>query len=127
MRWINYVSFNVRLSYNLGQDFRMLAKRRKVDNECRSFNNEWTEKYFSLLHFGKPTSLICNQSVAVNKEFNIKCHYVTKHSRFSDYRGQMRKDKLTVLNSALKSSVVYFKSKTLNHKKTFRHDMRSLN
>ena len=86
----------------------MLAKRRKVDNECRSFNDEWTKKYFSILHFGKPTCLICNQSVAVNKEFNIKRHYETKHSQLLEYRGQTQslhwvkqeKTKLTVLNSA---------------------------
>ncbi|XP_076810261.1 general transcription factor II-I repeat domain-containing protein 2A-like [Clavelina lepadiformis] len=49
-------------------EFRMLAKRRKVDDECRGFNEEWTEKYFSILHFGKPTCLICNQSVSQNTE-----------------------------------------------------------
>ena len=49
----------------------MLTKRRKIDDECRSFNDEWTEKYFSILYFVKLTYLICNQPVAVNKEFNI--------------------------------------------------------
>ena len=50
----------------------MLAKRRKIDDECQSFNDEWTEKYFSILNFAQPTCLICNQSVAGNKKFNIK-------------------------------------------------------
>ena len=61
----------------------MLVKRRKVDDECRSFNDEWTEKYFSILNFGKSMCLICNQSAAVNKEFNIKRHCETKHLKFS--------------------------------------------
>ena len=86
----------------------MLAKRRKVDDECRSFNEEWMEKYFSILHFGKPTCLICNQSVAVNKEFNIKRHYETKHSKFSEYRGQTRKDKISpILFNSYRADTVY--------------------
>ena len=72
----------------------MLSKRRKVNVECRVFNEEWENKYFFMNHFGKPTCLICNASVAVNKEFNIKRHYDTKHSNFSKFVGQARKDKL---------------------------------
>ena len=58
----------------------MLSKRRKVDAECRVFNEEWKNKYFFMNHFGKPTCLICSVSVAVNKEFNIKRHYDRKES-----------------------------------------------
>ena len=97
----------------------MLAKRRKVDDECRSFNDEWTEKYFSILHFGKPTCLICNQSVAVNKEFNIKRHYETKHSQFSEYRGQTRKDKINRLKLCLeKQCSIFQKQNTESEKNT---------
>ena len=66
----------------------MLSKRRKVDVERRVFNEEWETSTFFINHFGKPTCLICNVSVAVNKEFNIKRHYDTKHSNFSKFVGQ---------------------------------------
>ena len=94
----------------------MLTKRRKVDAECRAFNKEWENKYFngrtntflSKLHkthrfpvvllsvlfinnFGKLTCLICNVSVAVNKEFSTKRLYNTKHTNFSKFTGQARK------------------------------------
>ena len=77
----------------------------------------------------KPTCSICNQSVAINKEFNIKCLYETKHLQFSEYRGQIRKDKINHLKLCLEKqcSTVYFKNKTLNWKKTLRQAMRLAN
>ena len=65
----------------------MLAKRKKADAECRDFNDEWTEKYFLTLHYSKPTYLICNKCIAVNKEYNIRCLYETKDSEFFKYSG----------------------------------------
>ena len=105
----------------------MLAERRKVDNECQSFNNEWTEKYFSILHFGKPTCFICNQSVAVNKEFNIKRHYETKHSQFSEYRGQTRMNKINRLKHCLEKQCSIFQKRNTESEKTLKQAMRSLN
>ena len=91
----------------------MLSKRRKVGVECRVFNEEWENKYFFMNHFGKPTCLICNVFVAVNKEFNIKRHYDTKHSNFSKFVGQARKNKLARLKDSLKQqSSVFQKQKT---------------
>ena len=99
----------------------MLAKRRKVDDECRSFNGEWTEKYFFILHFDKPTCLICNQSVAVNKECNIKRHYEIEHSQFSEHRVQRRKDKINSLKLCLeKQCSIFQKKNTELEKKTLR-------
>ena len=49
---------------------------------------------FSVLfinNFGKLTCLICNVSVAVNKEFSTKRLYDTKHTNFSKFTGQARK------------------------------------
>ena len=105
----------------------MLAKRRKVDDECRNVNDEWTEKYFSILHFGKPTCLICNQSVAVNKEFNIKHHYETRHSKFLKYRGQTRKDKINRLNLCLEEQCGMFQKQKTELEKTLRQAIRSPN
>ena len=60
----------------------MLSKRRKVDVKCSVFNEVWEKQVLFMKHFGKPTWLICNVSVAVNKQFYIKRHYDTKHSNF---------------------------------------------
>ena len=40
---------------------------------------------------GEPTCSICNVYVAVNKEFNIKRFSDTKHTNFSKFTGQTRK------------------------------------
>ena len=72
----------------------MLSKRRKVDEEFRTFKEEWENNFFFVNHHARPTCLICNVSIAVNKEYNIKRHYETKHKSFSELVGQARKDKL---------------------------------
>ena len=94
----------------------MVSKHRKVNVECRVFNEEWKNKYFFMNHFGKPTCLICNVSVAVNKEFNIKCDYDTKHSNFSKFVGQARKDKLDRLKDSLKQQSSVFQKQTTDLK-----------
>ena len=57
-------------------------------------------------HFGKPTCLVCDVYVAVNKDFNIKRHYDTKHT------GQARKDKLSRLENTLKQQSSEFQRQT---------------
>uniref|UniRef100_A0A8C1P8F6 SPIN-DOC-like zinc-finger domain-containing protein n=1 Tax=Cyprinus carpio TaxID=7962 RepID=A0A8C1P8F6_CYPCA len=63
---------------------------RKVDRENRKFQSEWTEKYLftvptmaSKRGTNRPVCLLCNESVAVAKEYNVKRHFTTKHSFFS--------------------------------------------
>lgn len=63
-------------------------KKRKVDVEHRLFNEDWREKYLFTLSKGKPVCLICSESVAVQKEYNLKRHYETKHStKYDIYKG----------------------------------------
>ena len=57
-------------------------KRRKVDKECRKFNEEWKKKYFFIERKGKALCLICRETVAVLKDFNINRHYETKHNAY---------------------------------------------
>ena len=62
----------------------MSTKKRKVDSECRVFNKEWTEKYFFIdTGQSKAACLICNETCAVFKEYNIKRHFVAKHKDFA--------------------------------------------
>ena len=67
-------------------------------------------------HFRKPIGLIFNISVAVNKAFNIKRHYDTKHSDFSKFVGQARKDKLDRLQDSLKQQSSVFQKQTTDSK-----------
>ena len=58
-------------------------KKRKVDLENRQFKNEWTEKYvFITVDSKKPVCLICNECLAVCKEYNLRRHLKTVHAIF---------------------------------------------
>ena len=70
------------------------VKKRKVDSEMRTFKGCWTEQYFFICHNGQPLCLICQEMIAVNKEFNIKRHYESKHSKYSEYTCLIRIDKI---------------------------------
>lgn len=59
----------------------MAYKKRKVDSECRLFKEEWAWKYFFTEYNCKPVCLICNEAVAVFKDFNLARHFNTKHSK----------------------------------------------
>lgn len=58
-------------------------KKRKVDKECRVFNKEWTTKYFFTEHRSSAVCLICQETVAVFKEYNISRHFATKHAYYA--------------------------------------------
>uniref|UniRef100_A0A8C5FQQ1 DUF4371 domain-containing protein n=1 Tax=Gadus morhua TaxID=8049 RepID=A0A8C5FQQ1_GADMO len=63
------------------------ALKRKIDSECRTYKEEWKQRYaFILPAFinAKPTCLICNEAVAVCKEYNIRRHHETKHGQFKN-------------------------------------------
>jgi len=57
----------------------MSSKKRKVDSEWRIFKDEWTWKNFFTVFRDKPC-LICNETVAVYKEYNISRHFNSKHN-----------------------------------------------
>ncbi|CAI9717817.1 Hypothetical predicted protein [Octopus vulgaris] len=59
-----------------------LSKKRKIEEECRVFNENWTEKYFFTDVGVKAACLICSETVAVFKEYNLKRHFQTKHANF---------------------------------------------
>lgn len=59
----------------------MAYKKRKVDSEFRLFKEEWTWKYFFTEYNCKPVCLICNEAVAIFKDFNLARHFNTNHSK----------------------------------------------
>ena len=59
-------------------------KKRKVDSERRAFNKDWMPKYFFTEIDNKGVCFLCNQSVAVLKEYNISRHYATKQGTYGN-------------------------------------------
>ena len=62
---------------------------------------------------------ICNETVAVMKEYNIKRHYVTRHvNTYEKFEGQVRKDKFQNLKKSIKAQQNVFiraSGDTLSH------------
>ncbi|XP_042325950.1 general transcription factor II-I repeat domain-containing protein 2A-like isoform X1 [Sceloporus undulatus] len=77
-----------------------VAPKRKIDAECRVFNPQWTEDYFFIEHKEKAVCLICQDTVAVFKEYNLRRHYQTRHKdTYDGFVGQARKDEISKLTS----------------------------
>lgn len=65
----------------------MNIKRRKVKTENRQFLSEWTDLYCFILPSwpgALSVCLICHQTVAVMKVFDVKRHYETSHESFAE-------------------------------------------
>uniref|UniRef100_A0A8D8SLA8 General transcription factor II-I repeat domain-containing protein 2 n=1 Tax=Cacopsylla melanoneura TaxID=428564 RepID=A0A8D8SLA8_9HEMI len=81
-----------------------VPKKRKVTEEARVFQNKWTEDYFFIETQQKAICLICQESVAVMKAYNLKRHYDSKHSsKFDIIKGQFRVDKIETLKKNIQS------------------------
>ena len=73
----------------------MAAKKRKKDTECRVFNEKWGEKYFFVKTDSSTANcLICSESIAVSKDYNLRRHYETKHqSKYAKLSDKLRSEK----------------------------------
>ena len=68
-------------------------KKRKVDTESRIFQKKWAIDYFFTQINEKPVCLLCSESVSVMKEYNVRPHYVTKHSaKYDSFQGERTKE-----------------------------------
>lgn len=89
------------------------AVKRKISDEHRLFQEKWERKYFFVEHRDIPTCLICMGKVAVNKEFNIRRHYITKHAEeYAKYLGDEREDRVAKLKSSFLRQQGFFKKAT---------------
>ncbi|XP_053519448.1 general transcription factor II-I repeat domain-containing protein 2B isoform X1 [Artibeus jamaicensis] len=85
-----------------GLEFSNVGKR-KIDQEGRVFQEKWERAYFFVEVQNIPTCLICKQSMSVSKEYNLRRHYQTNHSKHYDqYTEQMRDEKLHELKKGLR-------------------------
>ncbi|KAL4127519.1 hypothetical protein QTP88_011686 [Uroleucon formosanum] len=84
--------------------------KRKIDSECRVFNEKWSLDYFVIYSGDKIICLICKESISVLKEYNIRRHYETKHkTTFSKFTEKLRLDKLQSLQNNFSSQQLLFK------------------
>ncbi|MBN3322622.1 GTD2A protein, partial [Atractosteus spatula] len=84
------------------------TKKRKVDAECRSFQEKWTNYYFFVEVKGKPVCLVCGNALAVMKKDNLEHHYSSNHAKLNELGGQMRLDKINALQRSLESQQAAF-------------------
>lgn len=86
------------------------SKKKKVDNNNRIFNENWTDKYFFIESKGKPVCLICHKSIAVIKEYNLKRHFETNHAKsIAQLNDAQRSRKISTLKSSLEGQQSIFK------------------
>ena len=62
------IAFQILLSLTMSATVR----KRKIEDECHVFNKEWTYKYFFTYVESNAVCLMCHDSVAVFKEYNLK-------------------------------------------------------
>ena len=70
------------------------AKKRKIVDERRVFQKDWTEKFFFIEERGKPFCLKCKKMIAVMKKENLKRHYETNHPELQNLDAELRKVKI---------------------------------
>lgn len=78
-------------------------KKRKVECEGRRFLD-----YFFTEIRNNCVCLICQETVAVFKEFNIKRHYQTKHASYDKLTGNERGEKVKQLEAVLTAQQRFF-------------------
>ena len=87
----------------------MASKKRKVDSEGRRFQEKWELQYFFTDTRGNCVCLICQETVALFKEFNVKRQYQTKHANaFDKLTASDRAEKVKQLKAALASQQQFF-------------------
>lgn len=86
-----------------------LSKKRKVDTECRIFQEKWTSSYMFTEVNGKPVCLVCMRQVSVLKEYNIRRHYETQHGeKYNSLHGELRKQKVNEMLVGLRKQQSVF-------------------
>ncbi|KAL3864044.1 hypothetical protein ACJMK2_005756 [Sinanodonta woodiana] len=84
-------------------------RKRKIDDECRQFQEEWSLKYFFIKSCEKALSAICNETVAVMKEYNLRRHHQRKHQeKYVQLEGKVRSENFSKLQNQLISQRTLF-------------------
>ena len=83
-------------------------------DECSVCNDQWTERYFFTDVGVKAVCLICHETLAVFKEYNLKRHFQTKHANFGhNLSKQELQKKTTDLVKSLKQQQTVFEKTSI--------------
>lgn len=85
------------------------SKKRKIKDENRQFQEIWTEKSFFVWSYNKVVCLICKNSVAIAKEYNVRRHYETQHPSFTKFTGELRKQKMPLKRELISQQAMFTK------------------
>ena len=77
------------------------AKKRWIEDEGRTFQKEWTDKYFFIASAEKALCLICKKSIPVMKDYNFKRHFEKNHTTYQQLVGEKRTQKIEKLQKNL--------------------------
>ncbi len=58
--------------------------KKKADDEGHRFRERWNLKYFFTENLNNCVCLICQETVAMYEEFNVKRHHQTKDAKAQD-------------------------------------------
>ena len=79
-----------------------VRRKRKYWDGNRVFNEQWTMQYWFIESNGKSLCLICQDTISVVKEYNLKRHYKSRHeAKYDNIRGQRREDKIQQLTKSV--------------------------
>ena len=70
------------------------SKKRKIEDERRVFQEKWEELYFVTAVRDTTQCLICQQKIAVMKEYNMRRHYEAM-------QGQSKRRKSETIESSI--------------------------
>ena len=95
------------------------SKNQKLEQECRIFNNDWSCKYMFIDVQSKAVCLLCQDSVAVFKEYDLKRHHQTKHMDFGINLSQKNERKsIELIQKLKKQQTVFTKQSSLQEAST---------
>jgi hypothetical protein len=98
-----------------------MAPKRKINDEHRIFKEDWTELFFFIEHGGKLLCLICNKTITVMKEYNVRRHYDNEHkAKFENLTGELRQNKIKHFLTSLGSQQNIFKSQNTRNEASVR-------
>ena len=105
--------------------FQKFERGKKEESRGRNakFNQKLTSEYFVIENaVGRPFCLICNQTVNVSKEYNIKRRYDSKHSDgvYGKLKERDRELKVKQLKEQLKSQRFMFQKMHTDNENTIR-------
>ena len=82
-------------------------KKRKLSDENRGFKPEWNKLFFTL-HKDLPLCVICQKTVGVLKDYNVKRHFESVHPEYAKMDAVKKKQEFTRLSSALQRQSALF-------------------